>query len=212
MRGAIAMPRSVLAVVGADKVVERLAVAVIRAVAHRPAAVSAFHKSGKDLRGCRFHFPAAACDLLLHLLKNFLGDNGFVGVFNPQPFLRRLPDFLLVLVGNVGLNAMDAVADVGLILDDALDLSNRPCVAFLLRCVCIDVGECAVASVIQPARSWHLLVQKNPCDFSSPSPVKSKVEDFLYDPSRFLVDYQPVLHIRVSLVSQRCIGKGAFSG
>ena len=137
------MPRSVLAVVGADKIVERLAVAVIRAVAHGPAAVGAFHKSGEYLRGCRFHFPAAACDLLLHLFEDFLGNNGFVGVFNPQPFLRRLPGFLLILVGNVGLNAMDAVADIGFILDDTLNLSNRPCVAFLLRCVRIDVGECA---------------------------------------------------------------------
>ena len=137
------MPRPVLTVVGAYKIVKWLAVAVIRAVAHRPAAVSAFHKTGKDLRGCRFHFPAAVCNLFLHLLKDFLRDNGFVGVFNPQPFLRRLPGFLLVLVGNVGLNTVDAVADVGLIFDDAFDLSNRPCVAFLLRCVRIDVGECA---------------------------------------------------------------------
>ena len=66
-----------------------------------------------------------------------------MGILNPQPFLRRLPDFLLVLVGNVSLNAVDAVADAGLIFDDAFDLSNRPCVAFLLRCVRIDVGECA---------------------------------------------------------------------
>ena len=66
-----------------------------------------------------------------------------MGILNPQPFLRRLPDFLLILVGNVGLNAMDAVADIGFILDDTLNLSNRPCVAFLLRCVRIDVGECA---------------------------------------------------------------------
>ena len=63
---------------------------------------------------------AAACDLLLHLLKDFLGDNGFVCVLHSEPFFLRLAYLFLVLVRDVALLVVYAVADIGFVFKDAL--------------------------------------------------------------------------------------------
>ena len=93
----------------------RFLVLVIRTEAHRPSAVRTLHQTGEDLRGSVLLLSAAAGDLFLHLLKDFLGDNGFVSIFYPKPFLLRLAYLFLVLVGNVGLLVVYAVTDLGFV-------------------------------------------------------------------------------------------------
>ena len=93
----------------------RCFVLIVCPEAHRPSAVCTFHKTGKDLRGSVLLLSAAAGDLFLHLLKDFLGDNSFVGVLHSEPFLLRLAYLFLVLVGDVGLLVVYAVADVGFV-------------------------------------------------------------------------------------------------
>lgn len=57
--GTVGMLETILAVGGIDKAAERLAIALARAKAHRPAAVGTFHKTEENLRGRDiFDFPA----------------------------------------------------------------------------------------------------------------------------------------------------------
>ena len=61
-------------------------------------------------------------DLLLNPFENFFRDNGFMSVLHPEPELFRLADALFVLVGDRRLLTVNGVADVDLIVDNALDL------------------------------------------------------------------------------------------
>ena len=47
-----------------------------------------------------------------------------MGVFDTNPFFLRLTDFLFVLVRNVGLLVVDAVADIGFIFQNFLYLTD----------------------------------------------------------------------------------------
>lgn len=93
----------------------RCLVLPVRSEAHRPSAICTFYKPGEDLRGSVLLLSAAAGDLFLHLLKDFLRDNGFMGVLHSEPFLLRLAYLFLVLVGNVGLLVVYAVSDIGFV-------------------------------------------------------------------------------------------------
>ena len=93
----------------------RLAVLSVRTEAHRPSAVRTLHQTGEDLCGSILLLSAAAGDLFLHLFKDFLGDNSFVGVLHSKPFLLRLAYLFLILVGNVDLLVVYAVADIGFV-------------------------------------------------------------------------------------------------
>ena len=93
----------------------RLAVLSVRTEAHRPSAVCTLHQTGENLRGSVLLLSAAAGDLFLHLFKDLLGNNGFVGVLHSEPFLLRLAYLFLVLVRNVGLLIVYAVADLGFV-------------------------------------------------------------------------------------------------
>lgn len=83
--------------------------------------------------------------------------------------------------------------------------------AFFRR-IGVDVGEGAVAGVIQPAGSRYLLIQQDARDLGSARTMKSKVENLFHDPAGPLVNDQTVLYLRVALVAQRRVGKGASSG
>ena len=90
-------------------------------------------------------------NLLLHLIEHILCDNSIVRIFYTEPFFLRLADSLFVLVGNIRLFAVNAVAYVSFILEDTLDLCNRPCVGFFLRCIGLDIGKRAVSGIVQPS-------------------------------------------------------------
>ena len=93
----------------------RCLVLAVRTETHRPSAVRTLHQTGEDLRGSVFLLSAAAGDLLLHLFKDFLGNNGFVGILHSEPFLLRLAYLFLVLVRDIGLLVVYAVADIGFV-------------------------------------------------------------------------------------------------
>ena len=93
----------------------RLAVLSVRTEAHRPSAVRTLYQTGEDLRGSVLLLSAAVGDLFLHLFKDLRRDNGFVGILYSEPFLLRLAYLFLVLVGDVGLLVVYAVADVGFV-------------------------------------------------------------------------------------------------
>ena len=122
----------------------RLAVLSVRTEAHRPSAVCTLHQTGEDLRGSVLLLSAAAGDLFLHLFKDFLGNDSFVGIFYPQPFFRGLSHLFLVLVGNIALLVVNAVADIGFIFQNTLDLCNRPRIRLFLRLVLVDVSKGSV--------------------------------------------------------------------
>lgn len=93
----------------------RRLVPAVRTETHRPSAVRTLYQTGEDLRSSVFLLSTAAGDLRLHLFKDLLGDNSFVGIFYPKPFLLRLAYLFLVLVRNIGLLVVYAVADIGFV-------------------------------------------------------------------------------------------------
>ena len=104
-----------LSVLAASVMAVRLAVLSVRPKAHRPSAVCTLHQTGEDLRGSVLLLSAAAGDLFLHLFKDFPRNNGFVGILHSEPFFLRLAYLFLVLVGDIGLLVVYAVADISLI-------------------------------------------------------------------------------------------------
>ena len=110
----------------------------VRAKAHRPATICTFYKTGENLRCGILLLPSAAGDLLLHLLKHIPADNRLMGIFHPNPIFFRLAHLFLVFIRDIGLLIVYAVADVGFILQDAFDLSNRPCIRFFFRRIGIE--------------------------------------------------------------------------
>src|SRR5699024_7148118 len=115
-----------LAVVAAMVVSIGLFVLLVHAKRQRPAAVCTLHQPGKDLCRTVFLLAAARLNQLLHPVKDVLTDKGFMGIFHTNPFLFRLADLFLVLIGDIGLLVVDAVANIGFIFQDAFDLRNRP--------------------------------------------------------------------------------------
>ena len=84
---------------------------------------------------------AARRDQLLYPGKVLFADKRFMRVLHSEPFLFRLADFFLILVRDIGLLIVDAVADISLILQDGFDLCNRPGVGLFFRRTGIDIGE-----------------------------------------------------------------------
>ena len=127
---------------------EILAAAVICAVlslalppeSHSPAAVSAFKKSRKDMRGSIALCPAAVCNLPLYLIEYVTGNDGFMGILNANPFRFRVPGQRFVFEGRHGQSVMDAVSDVVFIFQNLLDRRDIPRIAFFLRLTFIKPG------------------------------------------------------------------------
>ena len=159
----------------------------VRAKAHRPATICTFYKTGENLRCGILLLPSAAGDLLLHLLKHIPADNRLMGIFHPNPIFFRLAHLFLVFIRDIGLLIVYAVADVGFILQDAFDLSNRPCIRFFFRRIGIDIGESSIPLIIEPARSRDFLCNQGLGDLRRTCPMKRKVKDFLDDPAGFFV-------------------------
>lgn len=97
---------------------------------------------------------------------------------------------------------MDGVSNIRLILEDALDLGDRPCILFGLRRIFVDIRKIPVPLVIQPAGSGHLFLCQYPCDFRHTGPVIGSLIDFFHDPPCFLIGDDPVLGRRVFFVSE----------
>ena len=188
-----------------------LFVLIVHAKRQRPAAVCALHQPGEDLCRAVFLLAAARLDQLLHPVKDILADKGFMGIFHTNPFLFRLADLFLVLVRDVGLLIVDAVADIGFIFQDTFDLCNRPGVGLFLRRAGVNVGKGSVPLVVQPTGGGHFFRNQNAGDLGRASAMNGQIEDFLYDPAGFFVRCQRVLDLRVALVSQWRIGKDTFS-
>ena len=134
-----------------------------------------------------------------------------VGVLDTYPFIFRLSNTLLVLIRDVRLAVVYGIAYVCLILEHSLDLSQRPVVTLFVRSVSIDVGECAIAGVVDPARSGHFLVKQHLTYLPGTRAVSREVENFLNYPLRVLVDYEGVFLLRVALVAERCVSERAFT-
>ena len=106
---------------------------------------------------------------------------------------------------------MDGVADIRLILEDALDLCNCPGIPLFLRGVSIDIGKRPIALIIQPTGCGNLLLRQCPCDFSRARTVKGQRIDSADDSACFLIDHQLILYLRVLFVSERGISANPFS-
>ena len=135
-----------------------------------------------------------------------------MGIFHPNPFFFRLAHLFLVFIRDIGLLIVYAVADVGFILQSTFDLSNRPSKGFLFRCMGVDIGKGSVPLIIEPARSRDFLCNQGLGDFRRTRPMKCKIKDFLDDPAGFFIYGQSVFDFGMADVSQRRIGKSAFSG
>ena len=133
-----------LTVGSAVEIAVRRFVLLVGGEAETPSAIRTFRQSRKNLCRCITHLSAAAGDLPLHLFKDFLGNDSFVGIFYPQPFFRGLSHLFLVLVGNIALLVVNAVADIGFIFQNTLDLCNRPRIRLFLRLVLVDVSKGSV--------------------------------------------------------------------
>lgn len=96
-RASAAVP-SELPIRGAIEIAIRIFGLLVCSEAHRPSAVSAFHKPCKDLRSRILHHPAAALDLRLHPFKHILADYRFMRMLDPDPFILRFANTLLILV------------------------------------------------------------------------------------------------------------------
>ena len=87
-----------------------------------------------------------------------------MGILYTDPFLFRLPDLLLVFVGDVGLLIVDGVSDIGLILQDGFYDCYGPGIALLLRSTFIDVGELSVLLIQQISGCRYFLLDQCLCD------------------------------------------------
>ena len=123
-------------------------------------------------------------------IRDSLTDKGFMGIFHTNPFLFRLADLFLVLIGDIGLLVVDAVANIGFIFQDAFDLRNRPGIGLFLRRTRVNVGEGAVPLVVQPTGGGHFFRDQNAGDLGCASAMNGQIEDFLYDPAGFFVRCQ----------------------
>ena len=209
MRRALCTHLSVLA---ASEVAVRRFVLPVRAEAHRPATICTFYKTGENLRCGILLLPSAAGNLLLHLLKHIPADDRLMGIFHPNPFFFRLTNLFLVFIRDIGLLIVYAVANVGFILQNTFDLSNRPRIGFFFRRISIDIGESSIPLIIEPARSRDFFCNQGLGDLRCTCSMKRKVKDFLDDPAGFFVYGQSVFDFGMADVSQRRIGKSAFSG
>ena len=74
--------------------------------------------------GAMFLVSSAGSNLLLHMIENVFGNDRFMCILDTKPFFLWLADFLFVLVRNVGLLVVDAVADIGFIFQNFLYLTD----------------------------------------------------------------------------------------
>ena len=135
-----------------------------------------------------------------------------MGIFHPNPFFFRLTNLFLVFIRDIGLLIVYAVANVGFILQNTFDLSNRPRIGFFFRRISIDIGESSIPLIIEPARSRDFFCNQGLGDLRCTCSMKCEVKDFLDDPAGFFVYGQSVFDFGMADVSQRRIGKSAFSG
>ena len=103
-----------LSVITAMVMTIRRFILMILTIGKRPATVSAFYKTGENLGSAIFLLSSAGSNLLLHMIENIFGNDRFMCILDTKPFFLWLADFLFVLVRNVGLLVVDAVADIGL--------------------------------------------------------------------------------------------------
>ena len=153
----------------------------VRAEAHRPATICTLYKPSENLRCGILLLTPAAGNLLLHLLKHIPADDRLMGIFHPNPFFFRLAHLFLVFIRDIGLLIVYAVADVGFILQNTFDLSNRPSIRFFFRRIGVDIGESSIPLIIEPARSRDFLCNQGLGDLRCTRPMKRKVKDFLDD-------------------------------
>ena len=148
---------------------------------------SFFESASANMSRTILLLPSAAGNLLLHLLKHIPADDRLMGIFHPNPFFFRLAHLFLVFIRDVGLLIVYAVADIGFILQDTFDLSNRTGIRFLFRRMVIDIGESSISLIIQPACSRDFLCNQGLGDLRRTCSMKRKVKDFLDDPAGFFV-------------------------
>ena len=183
-----------------------LTVLPVLPVGQRPAAIRTFYQPGENLCRTVLALPAAACYLLLHLIENLLADNRLLRVLHPHPIALGLAYPTLVFEGNVCFPIVDSMADVGFIFQNAFDLRYRPCVAFFLRCVRIDIGESFIPPEVDISRCRYFFLNQYPCDTGRTSAVDGKVKNPFHYPACFLVNYQLVFDFRVLPVPDGGIG------
>ncbi len=190
---------------------EILAAAVICAVlslalppeSHSPAAVSAFKKSRKDMRGSIALCPAAVCNLPLYLIEYVTGNDGFMGILNANPFRFRVPGQRFVFEGRHGQSVMDAVSDVVFIFQNLLDRRDIPRIAVFLRLTFIKPGVGTFSGVVEPAWGWYLFLDQKPCDFSRAHAMRGQIKYLLNNPLCFRIHQQVAFPVRVLFVTQR---------
>src|SRR5699024_9505987 len=115
---------SALSVITAMVMTIRRFVLTIFTIGKRPATISAFYETGKNLGSAVFLLSSAGSNLLLHMIENIFGNYRFMSILNTNPFFLRLTDFLFVLVGNVSLLIVDTIANISLIFQNVLHLTD----------------------------------------------------------------------------------------
>ena len=113
-----------LSVITAMVMTIRRFILTILTIGKRPATVSAFYKTGENLGSAIFLLSSAGSNLLLHMIENIFGNDRFMCILDTKPFFLWLADFLFVLVRNVGLLVVDAVANIGFIFQNFLYLAD----------------------------------------------------------------------------------------
>ena len=128
-----------------------------------------------------------------------------MGILHAKPFFFGFAYFLLVLIGDIRLLAVNGIADVDFIFENTLNLGDRPCVTLFLGSICVDIGERSVSRVVEPAGRGNLLVNQNTRNFGSTCSAIGKIKDLFNDPTGFLIDLDQIFDFTMLLVTKRRI-------
>ena len=101
--------------VGTTGEIARMVSLILPCKVHRPSAVCALDQSSEYLCRTILALPAAADDLLLHLIKHIPADDGLMGSLHSNPFRDRIPSLLFQFERFDGRFIVDTIAKVVLI-------------------------------------------------------------------------------------------------
>ena len=200
------------AVVAADEGVKylRMAVAVLARLIvgpHFEAAVGAVDKAGENAfsacGGGRFpYFLLVDTD---HGIPHVAGNDCFVGVFHPYPFILRLYNELAGFIGERPVLALYHISDINLIAEDNLNGSVGPLVVNLTRVVL------PFALIVQHSGRLNSFLVERHGDGPKAHALTTHGEDTSHNRRGFLVDHKMVLIRGVALVAVGGIGSHEFS-
>ncbi len=200
------------AVIAADEGVEylRMAVAVLAGFIvgpHFETAVGAVDKAGENT------FSACGGGRLPHLLlvnadnrvPHIAGNDCFVGLFHPYPFILRLGYKLAGFIGKRPVLALYHISNINLISENNLDCGIGP--------LMVDITRVALpfAPIVQHSGRLNACFIKHNGDGTEPHALAAHGENPAHNQRGFLVDHKMMLIRRVALVAVGGIGSHEFS-